>query len=279
MNKDYFKHGYFGNQFGGQYVPELLLPALKDLEEAYLDIKNDVTFQRNFQRLLKDYVGRPSPLYYAENLTKYFKKAKIYLKNEGLNHTGAHKINNALGQALLAKEMNKSQIIAETGAGQHGIATASVAAKLSMPCKVFMGEIDVERQQPNVLFMKLMNSEVISVKENTKTLLDAVNATLKYWIEHLENTYYIIGSALGPHPYPMIVRDFQSIIGKEIKEQVNLLENGKLPKAIIACVGGGSNALGAFSSFINEKNIQLIGVEAGGKKQQTWRTRSKIVKS
>ncbi len=252
---------YFG-QFGGRFVPEMLIPALDELEKCYEQSIVDPSFQKELTDLFNNYVGRPSPLYYAENLTKILGGAKVYLKLESLDHTGAHKINNAIGQALLAKRMGKACLIAETGAGQHGVATATVAAKLGMRCKVFMGEVDVKRQYPNVFSMKLLGAEVIPVKYGTKTLKDAVNAALKYWIENLNDTHYLLGSALGPHPFPTIVRDFQSVIGKEIKEQLQSRE-GRLPDACIACVGGGSNAIGMFNDFLND-NVRLIGVEAGG---------------
>ena len=252
---------YFG-KFGGRFVPEMLIPALDELEKCYEQSIVDVSFQNELTDLFNNYVGRPSPLYYAENLTKILGGAKVYLKLESLDHTGAHKINNAIGQALLAKRMGKTCLIAETGAGQHGVATATVAAKLGMKCKVFMGEVDVKRQYPNVFSMKLLGAEVIPVKYGTKTLKDAVNAALKYWIENLNDTHYLLGSALGPHPFPTIVRDFQSVIGREIKEQL-LSREGRLPDTCIACVGGGSNAIGMFNDFLNDP-VRLIGVEAGG---------------
>ncbi len=254
-------NSYFG-QFGGRFVPEMLIPALDELEKCYEASIKEEGFHAELANLFNNYVGRPSPLYYAENLTKMLGGAKVYLKLESLNHTGAHKINNAVGQALLAKRMGKKYLIAETGAGQHGVATATVAAKVGMKCKVFMGEVDIKRQYPNVFSMKLLGAEVVSVKYGTRTLKDAVNAAFKYWIENLDDTYYLLGSALGPHPYPTIVRDFQSVIGKEIRQQMEDKE-GRMPDVCIACVGGGSNAIGMFSDFIND-GVRLIGVEAGG---------------
>lgn len=254
-------NSYFG-QFGGRFVPEMLIPALDELERCYEEAIVDDKFQTELTGLLNNYVGRPSPLYYAENLTRILGGAKVYLKLESLDHTGAHKINNAIGQGLLAKRMGKKYLIAETGAGQHGVATATVAAKLGMKCKVFMGEVDVKRQYPNVFSMKLLGAEVIPVKHGTRILKDAVNASLKYWIENLEDTHYLLGSVLGPHPFPTIVRDFQSVIGKEIKQQLQKVE-GRLPDICIACVGGGSNSIGMFSDFLNN-DVRLIGVEAGG---------------
>lgn len=260
---NYLKNKHFGD-FGGRYVPEMLIPALDQLEKVYFEAKKDKEFKKEFKKILKDYVGRPSPLYYAENLTKHFGGAKIYLKNEGLNQTGAHKINNAVGQALLCQRMKKKSLVAETGAGQHGVASSSIAAKFGFDCKVFMGSVDIVRQYPNVYSMKLLGADVVSVEDGTKTLKDAVNAALKYWIENLKESHYLIGSALGPYPYPLIVRDFQSVIGEEIKSQI-LKEEGKLPSALIACVGGGSNSMGMFYPFIKEKKVRLIGVEAGGR--------------
>lgn len=261
MDSNYLQSGYFG-PYGGRYVPELLIPALDQLEKIYLEAINDQTFQKRLQELL-DYAGRPTPLFYAKNLSNHLNGARIYIKNEGLLHTGAHKLNNALGQSLLAEMMGKKMLIAETGAGQHGLATATAATKFQFDCRVFMGAVDIRRQYPNVYNMKLLGAEVIEVKEGTRTLKDAVNAALKDWIENLDQAHYIIGSALGPHPYPTIVRDFQSVIGKESKEQFMNLTGG-LPDMIIACVGGGSNSLGIFYSFLNDE-VQLIGVEAGGR--------------
>ncbi len=252
---------YFG-KYGGRYIPEVLHPAFEELEKAYEDIKEDRSFWDELDELYKDYIGRPTPLYYAENVSKHFGGAQIYFKMEGNAHTGAHKINNAVGQALLAKKMGKKRIIAETGAGQHGLATAAAAAKMGMECEVFMGEVDIARQHPNVFGMRLFGATVTPVTDGTKTLTDAVNAALKNWTERVEDTHYLLGSALGPHPYPSMVRDFQSVIGKEIKEQ--LFEKiQRLPDSCIACVGGGSNSIGMFNAFLDE-SVQLIGVEAGG---------------
>ncbi len=251
------------NQYGGQYVPEELKRALDNLEEAYLKVKDDQEFREEFNRYLKDYVGRPSAMYYAENLTKEIGGAKIYLKREDLNHTGAHKINNALGQVLLAKRMGKKKIIAETGAGQHGVATATVAAMFGMECEIFMGEEDIERQGSNVRKMKLLGAKVNSVTEGTKTLKDAVNAAIDYWVANVEDTFYLLGSAVGPHPYPTMVKDFQSIIGKEAKQQI-IEKEGRLPDYVVAAVGGGSNAIGIFSEFLPHEEVKIVGVEAGG---------------
>lgn len=266
--------GYFG-KFGGKFVPEMLMKALDELEKAYCEAKNDKSFQTEFDHILKNYVGRPSPLYFAKNLTDHCGGAKIYLKLESHNHTGAHKINNAVGQALLAKKLGKKVLIAETGAGQHGVATATVAAKFGLKCKIFMGEVDIKRQYPNVYSMKLLGAEVVAVKDGTKTLKDAVNAALKYWIEHLDDTHYLIGSALGPHPYPEIVRDFQAIIGQEVKQSV-LEHEKRLPNLLVACVGGGSNAIGLFYPFLNDKSVEMVGVEAGGKGNKIGEHASRI---
>jgi len=254
---------YFGD-FGGRFVPEMLIPALNELEEAYFFFKREKAFKDELAFLLRNYCGRPTPLYFAENLTSACRGGKIYLKLEGLAHTGAHKINNVIGQALLAKKMGKKKIVAETGAGQHGLATASVCAKFGLKCIVYMGEVDMKRQYPNVFSMRLLGAEVIPVKEGTKTLKDAVNMALKHWIENLKDTHYLLGSVVGPYPYPVIVRDFQSIIGKEVKKQILELE-GRLPDVMIACCGGGSNAMGFFYPFLKEKNIKFIAVEAGGR--------------
>ena len=255
--------GRFG-RFGGRYVPETLMNALIELEEAYKKFRGDQEFQREIRDLLREYSGRPTPLYYAARLTEKLGGAKIYLKREDLNHTGAHKINNAIGQAVLAKRMGKRKVIAETGAGQHGVATATVAALLGLECKVFMGEEDTKRQQLNVFRMNLLGAEVVPVTSGTRTLKDACNETLRYWVSHVEDTYYILGSATGPHPYPMIVRDFQRVIGDETREQV-LAREGRLPDLVIACVGGGSNAIGMFYPFLEDREVRLMGVEAGGK--------------
>jgi tryptophan synthase beta chain len=263
MNQVPDTYGRFG-PFGGRYVPETLMNALIELEEAYNRYKDDPDFVAELRYLLKQYAGRPSPLYYAERLTKHLGGAKIYLKREDLNHTGSHKINNALGQALLAKRMGKKKVIAETGAGQHGVATATVAALLGMECKVFMGEEDTKRQKLNVFRMNLLGTEVVPVTSGTRTLKDACNETLRYWVSHVDDTYYILGSVTGPHPYPMMVRDFQRIIGVETKEQI-LEQEGRLPDAIVAAVGGGSNAMGIFHHFVGDASVRLIGVEAAGR--------------
>lgn len=254
--------GYFG-EFGGSFVPETLVPALEELEKTYLDIKEDESFQNELKGLLSDYSGRPTPLYFAEKLTKTLGGAKIYLKREDLNHTGAHKINNTLGQILLAEKMGKKRIIAETGAGQHGVATATVAARFGLECCIYMGIKDMERQELNVVRMKLLGAEVRPVYTGTGTLKDATNEAIRDWVTNVEGTHYIIGSVVGPHPYPLMVRDFQRIIGDEVKEQFYQLERS-LPNYIIACVGGGSNAMGIFYPFIKARNVKLIGVEAAG---------------
>ncbi|ADU96970.1 tryptophan synthase subunit beta [Thermovibrio ammonificans] len=255
--------GKFG-PFGGKFVPETLMAALSELEEKYRELKEDESFQSEFRKLLKQYVGRPTPLQPAERLSEFLGNGiKVYLKREDLNHTGAHKINNALGQALLAKRMGKKRIIAETGAGQHGVATATACAFLGLECIVYMGEEDVHRQALNVFRMELLGAKVEVVKSGSRTLKDAVNEAIRDWVTNVRTTHYIIGSAVGPHPYPMIVRDFQSVIGKETREQI-LKAEGRLPDAIVACVGGGSNAIGIFYPFIEDKEVELIGVEAGG---------------
>ena len=256
---------YFG-KFGGQFVPETLMPALQEFEDIFLKYRNDPEFKAELEHYLVNYVGRPSPLYYAKRLTKHYGKAKIYLKREDLNHTGAHKINNAIAQALLAKRIGKKEIIAETGAGQHGVATATACALLGLNCKVFMGEEDMKRQAPNVKRMKLLGAEVIPVTGGTKTLKDATSEAIRYWVSNVADTHYIIGSAVGPHPYPTIVREFQKIIGEESKEQIKQHE-GKLPNYILACVGGGSNAIGIFYPFLDEVKagkVKLIAIEASG---------------
>ncbi len=255
-------HGRFGN-FGGRYVPETLMPALLELEEAYEEAINDPTFCKELNDYLTHYIGRETPLYYAENLTKKLAGPQIYLKREDLNHTGAHKINNTIGQALLTLRMGKKKVVAETGAGQHGVATATVCSLLGLECVVFMGEEDMRRQKLNVFRMELLGAEVRSVKNGSGTLKDAVNDALRYWVANVEDTHYILGSVVGPHPFPKIVRDFQSIIGKETKQQI-LKQDGSLPDAIIACVGGGSNAMGMFYPFIEDEQVKLYGVEAGG---------------
>ncbi|AZP04703.1 tryptophan synthase subunit beta [Jeotgalibaca ciconiae] len=256
-------NGRFG-EFGGQYIPETLMTEIHRVEKAYSYYKEDETFQKELTNLLNNYAGRPSLLYYAENMTNDLGGAKIYLKREDLNHTGSHKINNVLGQALLAKKMGKTRLIAETGAGQHGVATATAAALLNMECEIFMGEEDTDRQALNVFRMELLGAKVNSVTKGTKTLKDAVNESMREWTRRVEDTHYVLGSVMGPHPYPMIVRDFQSVISKEIKEQILTIE-GNLPKAVIACVGGGSNAIGAFYNFIEDSDVRLIGCEAAGK--------------
>lgn len=252
---------YFGN-YGGRYIPEVLYPAFEELEAAYEGIQGDKQFWNELAQLQKDYIGRPTSLYYAENLTKHFNGAQLYFKMEGNAHTGAHKINNAVGQALLAKKMGKKRVIAETGAGQHGLAAAAAAAKMGLECEVFMGEIDMARQHPNVLGMRLFGATVIPVTEGTRTLTDAVNAALKNWTERVHDTHYLLGSALGPHPYPSMVRDFQCVIGKELKEQLQESIGG-LPDILVACVGGGSNSIGMFYPFLDDP-VEMIGVEAGG---------------
>lgn len=258
MNK-----GSFGN-FGGQYIPEALVKPIQELQQAYEQYRNDPDFLAELKALYKDYANRPSMLYYAEKMTEELGGAKIYLKREDLNHTGAHKINNVLGQALLAKKMGKKRLIAETGAGQHGVAAATVAALMNMECIVYMGKEDTVRQALNVFRMELLGAKVVAVETGTQTLKDAVDEALKEWSLHTEDTYYLLGSAVGPHPYPAMVRDFQKIIGEEIKEQM-LEKEGRLPDALIACVGGGSNSIGMFYDFIKDTDVKLIGVEAAGK--------------
>ncbi|MCM2357768.1 MAG: tryptophan synthase subunit beta [Geobacteraceae bacterium] len=256
------KQGHFG-QFGGRYVPETLMPALLELEQAYAHYKNDREFKEEFAYYLRQYVGRPNPLYFAEKLTNRLGGARIYLKREDLNHTGAHKINNTIGQGLLAKRMGKSRVIAETGAGQHGVATATVAALMGMECEVFMGEEDIHRQSLNVFRMKLLGARVTPVTAGTATLKDAMNEAMRNWVTYVHNTFYVIGTTAGPHPYPMMVRDFQAVIGREAKAQHRKAE-GKLPDCLVAAVGGGSNAMGLFYPFLNDHEVRLIGVEAAG---------------
>ncbi len=256
------KHGHFG-QFGGRYVPETLMPALLELEKAYLHYKNDREFRQEFAYYLRDYVGRPNPLYFAEKLTKKLGGARIYLKREDLNHTGAHKINNTIGQGLLAKRMGKGRVIAETGAGQHGVATATIAALMGMECEIFMGEEDINRQSLNVFRMKLLGASVTPVTAGTATLKDAMNEALRNWVTYIHNTFYVIGTTAGPHPYPMMVRDFQLVIGREAKAQHKKAE-GRLPDYLVAAVGGGSNAMGLFYPFYNDRDVRMIGVEAAG---------------
>lgn len=268
------RNGHFG-VYGGRYVPEMLIPALEELEKEYEKAKRDKKFERELDYHLKTYAGRPTPLVFAENLTKKLDGAKIYLKNEGLNHTGAHKITHCIGQALIAKRMGKTRLIAETGAGQHGLATATVAAKFGFECTVYMGEVDMQRQRPNVFLMEQLGAKVVPVSFGNKTLKDAVNAALKDYIENVSTTHYILGSVVGPHPYPTMNAYFQSVVGKEVKKQLRELHKGStlykvepckfLPDYVLACVGGGSNAMGIFSGFLKDLSVKLIGVEAGGK--------------
>ena len=257
------ENGRFG-VFGGRFVSETLMPLILSLESEYEKVKSDKSFWKEMDFFLKDYVGRPSPLYFSERLTEHFGGAKIYLKRDELNHTGAHKINNVLGQILLAKRMGKKRIIAETGAGQHGVATATVCARFGLKCIVFMGKTDVERQAPNVFRMKLLGADVVSVTSGRGTLKDAMNDALRDWVTNVEDTFYCIGTVAGPHPYPSMVRDFQSIIGTETKQQI-LDKEGRLPDSLIACIGGGSNAMGLFFPFLDDKDVKMFGVEAGGK--------------
>lgn len=269
-------NGKFG-EYGGKFVPETLMYALNELEKSFHHYRNDPGFINEVKELLQEYSGRPTPLYYAGRLTEYLDGAKIYLKREDLNHTGAHKINNAIAQALLAKRMGKKKIIAETGAGQHGVATATVSALLGLECKIFMGEEDIKRQQLNVYRMQLLGAEVVPVSSGSKTLKDAGNETLRYWVENVEDTYFLFGTAAGPHPYPVMVRDFQRIIGDETKEQI-VTKEGRLPDTIIACVGGGSNAIGIFYPFLEDTDVRLIGVEAGGKGIETEKHAASLTK-
>ena len=262
--------GRFGVH-GGQYIPETLMNAVLELEEAYNHYKNDPEFNRELAELLNEYAGRPSRLYYAAHMTEDLGGAKVYLKREDLNHTGSHKINNVLGQVLLAKKMGKTRVIAETGAGQHGVATATVAALMDMECEIFMGKVDTDRQALNVYRMKLLGAKVNSITTGTQTLKDAVNAAMREWTSRIDDTHYVLGSVMGPHPFPTIVRDFQKVIGKEIKQQI-LEKEGRLPDAVLACVGGGSNAMGAFYEFIPDTSVQLIGCEAAGEGADTPRT-------
>lgn len=254
-------NGKFG-PYGGKYIPETLMQAVEELEVAYEEAKQDPEFQERFNDLLSEYVGRETPLYYAENMSRRL-GTNVYLKREDLNHTGAHKINNTIGQALLAKRMGKRKVVAETGAGQHGVATATVCALLNLECTIFMGEVDVERQELNVFRMELLGATVVPVKSGSRTLKDAVNEALRYWVKHVDDTHYVMGSVLGPHPFPTMVRDFQSVIGTETRRQV-LEKTGRLPDAVIACVGGGSNAMGMFYPFLNDDKVALYGVEAAG---------------
>ncbi|MEN9754278.1 MAG: tryptophan synthase subunit beta [Pseudomonadota bacterium] len=254
--------GHFGN-FGGRFVAETLMPLILDLEKAYTEAKADPAFHAEMTSFHTHYVGRPSPLYFAERLTEHVGGAKIYLKRDELNHTGAHKINNVLGQILLARRMGKTRIIAETGAGQHGVATATACARFGLKCVVYMGEVDVERQKPNVFRMKMLGAEIVPVVSGSKTLKDAMNEALRDWVTNVHDTFYCIGTSAGPHPYPMMVRDFQSIIGKEAREQM-LEREGRLPDSLVACIGGGSNAIGLFHPFLDDKSVEIYGVEAAG---------------
>ena len=267
QNKNSFKQmpdakGYFG-KFGGKYVSETLMPLIEEVEKEYNKIKNDKNFQKEFNYYLKNYVGRPSPLFFAERITKNLKGPKIYFKRDELNHTGAHKINNCMGQILLARKMGKKRIIAETGAGQHGVATATVCALFGLPCIIYMGSKDIKRQSPNVFRMKLLGAEIRSVTSGSKSLKDAMNEALRDWVTNVRDTFYIIGTAAGPHPYPSMVRNFQSVIGKEVRTQILEAEN-KLPDLLVACIGGGSNALGLFYEFLDDKKVQMLAVEAAG---------------
>jgi tryptophan synthase beta chain len=250
-------------RYGGQFVPETLMPALIELEEAFVSAMKDEVFQKEFNQLMASFVGRPTPLTYAKRLSEKLGGAQIYLKREDLAHTGAHKINNALGQALLVKRMGKKRIVAETGAGQHGVASATAASLLGLECVVYMGVVDIARQEPNVFRMKLLGAEVRPVSSGTQTLKDAINEAIRDWVTNVRDTHYLLGSALGPHPYPTIVRQFQSVIGSEAREQM-IIDAGRLPDTVIACVGGGSNAIGVFSGFVDDEAVELIGVEAGG---------------
>jgi len=268
--------GHFG-AYGGRFVAETLMPLVLELEKAYAEAKDDPAFHAELNGLLKHYVGRPNPLYFAESLTKHLGGAKIYLKREDLNHTGAHKINNCIGQVLLARRMGKTRIIAETGAGQHGVATATVAARFGLPCVVYMGAVDIERQKPNVFRMNLLGAEVRAVTSGSKTLKDAMNEALRDWVANVHDTFYIIGSAAGPHPYPEMVRDFQCVIGDEIKKQA-LETEGRLPDLLVACVGGGSNAIGTFHPFLDDASVEIHGVEAAGDGVHTPRHAATLTK-
>ncbi|MBP8234909.1 MAG: tryptophan synthase subunit beta, partial [Rhizorhabdus sp.] len=268
------EQGHFG-QFGGRYVSETLMPLILDLEREYRAAQADPAFHAELDDLMANFVGRPSPLYFAERLTEHLGGAKIYLKREELNHTGAHKINNCIGQILLARRMGKTRIIAETGAGQHGVATATVAARFGLPCTIFMGAVDVARQQPNVFRMKLLGAEVRPVTSGAQTLKDAMNEALRDWVANVHDTFYIIGTAAGPHPYPELVRDFQSVIGRETREQIMKVE-GRLPDMLVACVGGGSNAIGLFHPFLDDPDVEMIGVEAAGEGVTTGRHASSL---
>ncbi|MCB1681738.1 MAG: tryptophan synthase subunit beta [Alphaproteobacteria bacterium] len=256
------EQGHFG-PYGGRFVAETLMPLILEVEKAYMEARDEIKFWVEFDKYAKDYIGRPSPLYHAEKATKHFGGAQIYFKRDELNHTGAHKINHCIGQILLAQRMGKKRIIAETGAGQHGVATATVCALFDLPCTIFMGETDVKRQAPNVFRMKLLGAEVRPVSSGTGTLKDAMNEALRDWVTHVEDTYYLIGTVAGPHPFPMMVRDFQSIIGKEVREQYQDRYGG-LPDTLVACIGGGSNAMGLFYPFLDDPDVKMVGVEAGG---------------
>ncbi len=262
-------NGHFG-MFGGRYVAETLMPLILEVEKSYNAAKNDPEFQRELDRYREHYAGRPSPLYLAERMTAHFGGAKIYFKREELNHTGSHKVNNCVGQILLAKRMGKTRIIAETGAGQHGVAVATVAALFNLPCVVYMGEVDIERQKPNVFRMRLLGAEVKAVTSGSRTLKDAMNEALRDWVTHVDDTYYIIGTVAGPHPYPQLVRDFQSVIGEETRAQMQKQE-GRLPDSLVACIGGGSNAMGLFHDFLDEPSVKMYGVEAAGHGIETGR--------
>ncbi|TNF24469.1 MAG: tryptophan synthase subunit beta [Deltaproteobacteria bacterium] len=268
--------GRFG-EYGGRYVSEILMPNLLELERAWREVVPSPAFQAELDDLLTHYVGRPSPLYFAERLTAHAGGARIWLKREDLNHTGAHKINNCVGQVLLARHMGKTRIIAETGAGQHGVATATVAARFGMPCVVFMGEEDIERQKLNVFRMKLLGAEVFPVSGGSKTLKDAMNEAMRDWVRHVDDTFYVIGSAAGPHPYPSMVRDFQTVIGREARQQFADRNDGRLPDALVACVGGGSNAIGLFHPFLDDASVRIVGVEAAGDGVDTPRHAATLV--
>ena len=268
--------GQFG-EFGGKFIPETLSFAIEELENEYSKISKSESFQNSFKNLLKEFVGRPTPLYFAKNLSEHYKGPKIYFKREDLAHLGAHKINNAVGQGLLAKQMGKQRIIAETGAGQHGVATAAICARLDLNCIVYMGEEDIRRQALNVYRMKLLGADVVSVSTGSKTLKDAINEAMRDWVTNVTDSYYLIGSVIGPHPYPTMVRDFQSIIGEETKKEILEIEN-RLPDYLLACVGGGSNAIGLFYPFIEDKEVNLIGIEAGGKGIDTDQHSATLVK-
>ncbi len=269
------ERGRFG-EYGGRFVPETLMAALDELEETYRTVKKDASFQGELSSLLGEYVGRPTPLYHAANLSRRLGGAQVYLKREDLAHTGAHKINNAIGQGLLAKRIGKRRIIAETGAGQHGVAAATVCAMLGLECVVYMGEEDIRRQAPNVYRMELLGADVRPVSSGTRTLKDAINETIRDWVTNVATTHYLLGSAVGPHPYPMMVRDFQSVIGNECRRQV-LQAAGRLPDYVVACVGGGSNAIGLFHPFLDDAEVRLVGVEAGGESAQSGRNAASIV--